>query len=46
MADPTLANSLLSGLVGGVVVAGLNYVLTRRKTLAEVEKLTFPRIKW
>jgi hypothetical protein len=37
--DPSPANSLLSGFLGGVVVADLNYVVTRRKTLAVILKL-------
>lgn len=39
MADPSLANSLPSSFVGGALVGGLNYVLTRRKMLAEIDRL-------
>jgi hypothetical protein len=34
-----IINLLLSGLMSGVVVAALNYFLTRSKTKAEIEKL-------
>lgn len=34
-----ILNLLLSGLLSGIVVAILNYLLTRRKTKAEIEKL-------
>jgi hypothetical protein len=34
-----LIASLLSGVVGGVIVAVVNYYLTKRKTMAEVSKI-------
>jgi len=36
--EPSLINALISGVLGGVVVAFLNYWLTRKKTWAEIEK--------
>jgi len=35
----TFLSSLLSGVIGGSIVAIVNYYLTRRKTEAEIEKL-------
>jgi hypothetical protein len=36
---PSILTALLSGLVSGIVVALLNYFLTRKKTEAEIRKL-------